>query len=966
MHEVQVQLVMGELRTELGMQIQMLLMQAQENGVSIGEREIAILCTDWTITTVDADVDEQPLQDLSLNVDNVFQVDDCDAFDSVVEEASTTQTMFMANLSSVDPVYDEASLSYDSDILSKYTDSGSLSGLIYVKDNAVLVVQSNVSSVPNDACMMILNDIYELFAQCISVTTHNNVVDNLLTAELATYKEQIELFTEMHAAYTVVQARCLELEAELSKLLNKVQKDDHTELVKRTFHSRVLATGRYAIDVEPIPPRNRNNREVHLDYLKHIKESVETLCQIIEEAKVERPLDSSLAFACLYTKHSQELLEYAIGTCPKDFNQRDKNHAATPLTRKKQVTFEDQCETSNSNTQTCRQYKKIRNLVGKEKKVEEHPRTNKSSLKKSNHINSSISSKRAVLNLNSRSVCKTCNNCFILENHDMCVVNYLNFVHASPSIKNVISKVKKAWKPKKVWKATGKLLTNVGYQWKPTRRKFILGEQCPLTRLIKSKVVLSKQTENVSTGKIMITEKLSHTSQKPLTRYQRRTKQYKAIPTSFPTLTENEAIDASLHSTVASANQQEPNKNWGSIFLNSPSLSIFKCRIVRFGNDHFGAIMGYRDYVIGDSVISRVNYVEGLGHNLFSVEQFCDSNLKVAFRKHSYMMKSSPICLLSKASKNKSWLWHRRLNHLNFGTINYLARKDLVRGLPRLKFEKYHLCSACQLGKSKKHTHTPKIENANLEVPNTLHMDLCGPMLVQTINGKKYILVIVDDYSRFTWVKFLRSKDETPEFVIKFLKQIQVGLNKTVRYICTDNGTEFVSQVLTKYYESVGIFQQKSVPRTPHQNGVVERRNRTLVEAARTMLIFSKALMFYGQKLLPLLISSGLVPNPVLAAPYVPATNKDLEILFQLMFDEYLEPRSAERLVSSATAVQVPVISAGTPSSTTIDQDAPSPSHSPSSSGLQPPISHQGVAAGSTIIEDNPFAHADNDPFVDK
>ncbi|GJW83650.1 retrovirus-related pol polyprotein from transposon TNT 1-94 [Tanacetum coccineum] len=210
---------------------------------------------------------------------------------------------------------------------------------------------------------------------------------------------------------------------------------------------------------------------------------------------------------------------------------------------------------------------------------------------------------------------------------------------------------------------------------------------------------------------------------------------------------------------------------------------------VRFENNHFGAIMGYGDYVISDSVISRVYYVEGLGHNLFSVRQFCDSDLEVAFRKHSCyvrdtdgielikgsrgsnlytilvedMMKSSPICLLSKASKNKSWLWHRRLNHLNFDTINNLARKDFVRGLPRLKFEKDHLCSACQLGKIKKHTHTPKAENTDLEVFNTLHMDLCEPMRVQTINGKKYILVIVDDYSRFTWVQFLRSKDETPE-----------------------------------------------------------------------------------------------------------------------------------------------------------------------------------------------------------
>ncbi|GJX60885.1 copia protein [Tanacetum coccineum] len=135
-----------------------------------------------------------------------------------------------------------------------------------------------------------------------------------------------------------------------------------------------------------------------------------------------------------------------------------------------------------------------------------------------------------------------------------------------------------------------------------------------------------------------------------------------------------------------------------------------------------------------------------------------------------------------------------------------------------------------------------------MEVLHTLHMDLCGLMRVQSINGKKYILVIVDDYSRFSWVKFLRLKDETPKLVIIFLKQIQVGLNKTVRFIRIDNGTKFVNQFMSEFYESVGIFHQTTVLRTPQQNDIVERRNCTLVEAARTMLIFSKALMFlYGQ-----------------------------------------------------------------------------------------------------------------------
>ncbi|GJY42522.1 hypothetical protein Tco_0429792 [Tanacetum coccineum] len=233
-------------------------------------------------------------------------------------------------------------------------------------------------------------------------------------------------FTECYVWPTLLFKPCLELGRRVSKISDKVQKDDHTELVKcfsnleitqltkkvtvlqeqneifkdentkikqhykelydsikitRTKHIeqstalltenenlkaqihenlkcitmdsvklKVLAPGRYAIDVEPIPPHNRNNREVHLYYLKHLMESVETLREIVEEAKDERPLDRSLTSACLYTKHSQELLEYVIGTCPKDFNKQDKKHASTPLTKKKQVTFKDQCDTSNNNT----------------------------------------------------------------------------------------------------------------------------------------------------------------------------------------------------------------------------------------------------------------------------------------------------------------------------------------------------------------------------------------------------------------------------------------------------------------------------------------------------------------------------------------------------------------------------------------------------------------------------------------
>ncbi|GJS35247.1 retrovirus-related pol polyprotein from transposon TNT 1-94 [Tanacetum coccineum] len=248
---------------------------------------------------------------------------------------------------------------------------------------------------------------------------------------------------------------------------------------------------------------------------------------------------------------------------------------------------------------------------------------------------------------------------------------------------------------------------------------------------------------------------------------------------------------------------------------------------VKFDNDQVAMIMRYGDYQIGNVTILRVYYVEGLGHNLFSVGELCDSDLEVAFTKHTCfvrnlegvdlllgsrgtnlyslsirdIMTSSPICLLSKATKTKSWLWHRRMSYLNFSAINHLARNGLVRGLPRLKFKKDHFCSACAMGKSKKQSHKPKSKDTNREKLYLLHMDLCGPMHVTNVNGKKYILVIVDDYSQFTWVKFLASKDEAPDFIIKFLKMIQVRLNAAVRNIHTDNETEFVNQTLRDYYE---------------------------------------------------------------------------------------------------------------------------------------------------------------------
>nr|GFB06778.1 integrase, catalytic region, zinc finger, CCHC-type, peptidase aspartic, catalytic [Tanacetum cinerariifolium] len=267
-----------------------------------------------------------------------------------------------------------------------------------------------------------------------------------------------------------------------------------------------------------------------------------------------------------------------------------------------------------------------------------------------------------------------------------------------------------------------------------THRMDIVGNLCPLTRIATPTIVPPKEP-------IPIVNSMD----KPVVTlvYSRKTKAAnKKVPIKI-----------------------EPNNSWGSSSSNVPSLLIvYRSQLVnfvqkflgtvKFGNDHVAKIMGYEDYQIGNVTIFRVYYVEGLGHNLFYVGQFCNSDLEVAFRQHTCfirnldgvdlltgsrgnnlytlslqdMMASSPICLLSKASKTKSRLWHRRLSHLNFGAINHLARQGLVRGLSKLKFEKDHLCSACAMGKSTNKTHKPKSEDTNQDKLYLLHMDLCGPM----------------------------------------------------------------------------------------------------------------------------------------------------------------------------------------------------------------------------------------------
>ncbi|GJU31232.1 putative ribonuclease H-like domain-containing protein [Tanacetum coccineum] len=268
-----------------------------------------------------------------------------------------------------------------------------------------------------------------------------------------------------------------------------------------------------------------------------------------------------------------------------------------------------------------------------------------------------------------------------------------------------------------------------------------------------------------------------------------------------------------------------------------------------------------------------VYFVKELKFNLFSVSQMCDKKNSVLFidtecvvlspdfklldenhvllrvprKDNMYSVDLKNIvpsggltCLFAKATLDESNLWHRRLGHINFKTMNKLVRGNLVRGLPSKIFENNHTCVACQKGKQHKASCKTKTVSSISQPLQMLHMDLFGPTFVKSLMKKMYCLVVTDDYSRFSWVFFLASKDKTSKILITFITGIENLIDLKVKVIRCDNGTEFKNKVMNQFCEMKGIKREFSVARTPQQNSVVERKNRTLIEAARTMLADSK------------------------------------------------------------------------------------------------------------------------------
>nr|GEZ14691.1 hypothetical protein [Tanacetum cinerariifolium] len=496
----------------------------------------------------------------------------------------------------------------------------------------------------------------------------------------------------------------------------------------------------------------------------------------------------------------------------------------------------------------------------KEAEVEEHHR-NLLLSKNNKHISSACNNiKIDSQDVISKVVCVKCKKCLISINHDECLHNYVNGKNsrgkkqkAKVSFKeNQMKYLPKDTKPKKV--GTHESLATT----KPRKYRLLL-RWSPTGRLFdkEGKIVDSSKSERQS--------------------------------------------DCSNGDNACTSNILEPKIKR---FPNSTSLLD---RLFRFVN---GASIQW-----GNILISRVYFVEGLGHNLFSVGQFYDSDLEVAFRRNACfvrnlegvdllkgdrstnlytinlheMASASPICLMARASSPQSWLWHQRLSYLNFDTINDLG------GLLKFKYHKEHLYPLCEQRKSKRASHPPKPVPNSRQRLHLLHMDLYGPMRIASINEKRYVLVIVDDYSRYTWVQFLRSKDEAPEVIIKFLERITVLLQSLVIIIRTDNGTDFKNQVLKDYFDTVGISHQMSSVRTPQQNRVVEQRNRTLVEAARTMLIFSRVPLFlWAEEIATACFTQNhsIIHRRFNKTPYELINGKKLDISFLHVFGALCYPKN--------------------------------------------------------------------------
>ncbi|GJR75197.1 retrovirus-related pol polyprotein from transposon TNT 1-94 [Tanacetum coccineum] len=771
--------------------------------------------------------------------------------------------------------------------------------------------------------------------------TYKQLYDSIKPARIQSKEQCDELINQVNLKYVEISDLNASLQEKvliITALKDDLRKLKGKALVDNAVMKHTIDIEMLKIDVEPITSKLLNKKTTHSAYIKHTQEEATILRDLVEQVKSKYPLDHSLESACRYAKLIQELLTNISKTCPSINNTDGKLVAVTPKNKDKRVRFTKPVTSSgNTITKTASTSNLVSNkpMFTQKNKVEAHPRKVKSNLKNKDCVvapKGTANVQHSKLNANSELKCVKCNGCMLSDNHDLCVLDFINNVNA-----RVKSKSAKKNSKRKVWKPTGKVFTNIGYIWRPTGRTFtIVGNACPLTRITTTtEVPLRKPTAlNNETPKPVVTLVYSRKPRKSKTNVSVSKSKVVQIVLWY--------LDSGCSKHMTGDRSQLT--NFVNKFLGT----------VKFGNDHVAKILGYGDYQIGNVTISRVYYVEGLGHNLFSVGQFCDSNLEVAFRQHTCfirnlegvdlltrsrgnnlytlslrdMMASSPICLLSKASKTKSWLWHRRLSHLNFGAINHLARHGLVRGLPKLKFEKDHLCSACVMGKSKKKPHKPKSEDTNQEKLYLLHMDLYRPMRVASVNGKKRNRTLIEAartmliYAKdplFLWAEAVATVCYTQNCSV-----IRLRHGKTPYGLLHDKLPDLsffhVFGALcypTNDSENLGKLQPKADIDFDELTMMASKHNSS-----------GPAL----HEMTSAIINLGLMPNPPPSTPFIPPLRTDWDILFQPMFDELLTPspsvdRPAPGVIAPIAEVVAlePAASTGSPSSTTVDPDAPSP-----------------------------------------
>ncbi|GKC71378.1 integrase, catalytic region, zinc finger, CCHC-type containing protein, partial [Tanacetum coccineum] len=558
-----------------------------------------------------------------------YQADDLDAYDSDCDELNTTKVALMANLSH-----------YGSDGLSEEQVNVLKEG-----QTIDLKSQDNVS----DSC-----------AQSVEI----DHLKRILSEHLKEKESLLQTVTLLKNDFKKEESRNLDreiaLEKQIKHLDNIVFKRDQSA---QTVH---MLTKPYSS--EPDLSDRPTNVEVpkELPKVSMVNTSLKKLKYHLANFDVEKVLVITTLKDELRKLKGKDLANNEVTHHP-----RVKPSTSASRSQPSGNTKKDKIQQTQSSTQ--------------KNKVEAHPRKVKSSLKNKDHVvapKGTAHVQHSKLNANSELKCVKCNGCMLSDNHDLCVLDYINNVNARAKSKSAKKQTKR-----KVWKPTGKMFTTIGYIWRPTGRTFtIVGNACPLTRItttteapLRKPVVLDNETSKPAVTLV----------------YSRKPRNSKTnVPVSKSKVIQIVLwyLDSGCSKHMTGDRSQLT--NFVNKFLGT----------VKFRNDHVAKILGYGDYQIGNVTISRVYYVEGLGHNLFSVGQFCDSNLEVAFRQHTCfirnlegvdlltgsrgnnlytlslgdMMASSPICLLSKASKTKSWLWHRRLSHLNFGAINHLARHGLV------------------------------------------------------------------------------------------------------------------------------------------------------------------------------------------------------------------------------------------------------------------------------------------------